>query len=69
MSKQKQRTVNLADRQASMELLKQLYQGAVKDDSQVQAKEAKPKGGCAPTSTRPVDEVHEDTPYPHSQRG
>lgn len=67
MSKQQRRqTVNLADRQASMELLKQLYSGAVKDDS-VQAKKTNDKGGSAPTGARPVDEVHENTPRSHSK--
>lgn len=66
MSRQKAR-VNLADRAASMELLKQLYTGAVKDDS-LQVKDANAQGGRASTSTRPVDEVQKDTPHPHTQR-
>jgi len=60
-------TVNLADRQASMKLLKQLYTGAVKDDS-VQVKDANDRRGHSPTGSRPVDEVHENTRYPHSKR-
>ena len=59
----KRRTsINLADRQASMDLLKQLYGTEVKDDSGtecIQTQDTGDRRGQGATSTRSVDEVHE----------
>ena len=59
-------SVNLADRQASMELLKQLYTKGAKD-GRVQTQNADHRRGQSTASPRAMDAVHETTRYPHTK--
>lgn len=66
--RRKKQVVNLADREASMELLKQLYGKEVMDGQQVQVESPGDERGQSTANARPVDEIRKNSSYPHTER-